>query len=106
MNPAGVDALADETAAELRAAIRAEDYGAAGRLMAQLTEALATGPAISSPGEGSRALAETMSLLLWAKKMVLANRAHLQAKLSKVDQTVRYRSVRGPGRLRTWLMHG
>jgi hypothetical protein len=104
-NPA-VDAPADETAAELRAAIRAEDYQAAGRLVAQLTEALATRPALSIPGEGSCALAETMNLLLWAKKMVLANRSHLQAKLSKVERAARYKSARGTGGSRTWLMHG
>ena len=101
-----VDLREHETAAELRAAIRAEDYEAAGRLLFQLTEALATRPAISTPGEGPRALAETMSLLLWAKKVVLANRAHLQAQLSQVEQAGRYKSARGAGRSRTWLMHG
>jgi hypothetical protein len=99
------EALQDETAAELRAAIHAEDYETAGRLMVQLTEALQSHPGISTP-EGSRALAETMSLLLWAKKMVMANRAHLQAKLSQVSQAGRYQSAQGGSRSRTWLMHG
>ena len=102
---AAVDARQDETADELRAAIHAEDYETAGRLMVQLTEALASHPGISTP-EGSRALAEAMSLLLWVKKIVLANRAHLQAKLSQVSQAGRYQSAHGGSRSRTWLMHG
>jgi hypothetical protein len=47
-----------------------------------------------------------MDLLLWAKKSVLANRAHLQATLNQVEQAARYKLQRGAGRSRTWLMHG
>jgi len=97
---------AAETAAELRAAVQAEDYEAAGRLMMALTDALAARPATPMTGEGSRVLIETIDLLLWAKKSVLANRAHLQAKLNQVEQATRYKAARGAGRSRTWQMHG
>ncbi len=96
----------DNASAELRAAIRAEDYETAGRLMVEITEALATDPAASNPGEGQRALAETMSLLLWAKKVILTNRAHLQEKLRKAGQVGGYQSYRGAGQSRTWLLRG
>jgi hypothetical protein len=103
---AAVDVPAAETAAELRAAIQAEDYEAAGRLMTVLTDALAARPATPIPGERQRVVVEAMDLLLWAKKSVLANRAHLQAKLNQVEQATRYKAARGAGRSRTWQMHG
>ena len=97
---------ADAKAAELRAAIKAEDYEGAGRLIAQLMEAFAVRPVTSRPGEELRGLADTMSLLLWARKTVMANRAHLRAKLDQVEHVTRYRSPGSAGRSRTWLMHG
>ena len=103
---AAMDVRAAETAAELRAAIQAEDYEAAGRLMSVLTDALAARVATPISGERQRVVVETMDLLLWAKKSVLANRAHLQAKLNQVEQAARYKLQRGAGRSRTWLMHG
>jgi len=103
---AAVDVPVAETAAELRAAIQAEDYEAAGRLMSVLTDALAARAARPIHGERQRVVVETMDLLLWAKKSVLANRAHLQAKLNQVEQAARYKLQRGAGRSRTWLMHG
>jgi hypothetical protein len=103
---AAVETPAAETAAELRAAIQAEDYEAAGRLMTVLTDALSARLAKPSPSEGPRVLVETMDLLLWAKRSVLANRAHLHAKLNQVEQAARYKAARGAGRSRTWQMHG
>ena len=103
---AAVETPAAETAAELRAAIQAEDYEAAGRLMMVLTDAISARRAKRSAREGPRVVVETMDLLLWAKKSVLANRAHLQAKLNQVERAARYKSARGAGRSRTWQMHG
>jgi hypothetical protein len=103
---AAVDVPAAETAAELRAAIQAEDYEAAGRLLTVLTEALAARPASSIRGDRQHIVVETLDLLLWAKKSVLANRAHLQAKLDQVERAARFRLQRDAGRSRTWLMHG
>jgi hypothetical protein len=108
-NSARVDAApeTDGLVERLRAAVRSEAYeevlehlGAYNRRFEQLL-----GEASGDPEESRRLFAEARELLEWAKLSTATNRAHAQARLSRLTHASGYAPAKN-GHAPTWRLQG
>jgi hypothetical protein len=86
-------ALLESLDREIRASVRAQDYGKATELLSEYDRRLAEAlPAMSGDKDASEGLqSRAEGLFRWARITVLAGQAHDQARLGQIDHARQYR---------------
>jgi hypothetical protein len=84
-----------KTADECRAAIRAGNYRAADRLLAELRSQVEEAWPSAGPDQRQLIAGETLELLTWARQTMLAKRAHTYKRLREISRHTAYL----PGRM-------